>query len=62
MTAGDARHAERHGRANIRVLDESTGRKVNVTFTADAPFWQWVAVEALRQPGCVARNFWSDPN
>lgn len=51
FTAGDARHAERHGRANIRVLDESTGRKLNVTFTEDAAFWQWAAVETLRHTG-----------
>lgn len=51
FTVGDARHAERHGRANIRVLDESTGRKVNVTFTEDAAFWQWAAVETLRHTG-----------
>ncbi|WP_332603162.1 site-specific integrase [Arthrobacter sp. S2(2024)] len=51
FTVGDARHAERHGHANIRVLDESTGRKLNVTFTEDAAFWQWAAVETLRHTG-----------
>ncbi|WP_216636684.1 site-specific integrase [Arthrobacter sp. OY3WO11] len=51
FTAGDARHAHIHGRANIRVLDESTGKKVNVTFTEDATFWQWAAVETLRHTG-----------
>lgn len=50
-TVGDARHAEIHGRPNIRVLDESTGRAVNVTFTEDAAFWQWAAVETLRHTG-----------
>lgn len=51
FTVGDARHAERHGHANIRVLDESTGRKLNVTFAEDAAFWQWATVETLRHTG-----------
>ena len=50
-TVGDARHAEIHGKPNIRVLDESTERAVNVTFTEDAAFWQWAAVETLRHTG-----------
>lgn len=51
FTVGDARHSERRGHANIRVLDESTGRKLNVTFTEDAAFWQWATVETLRHTG-----------
>ncbi|MFF1252720.1 tyrosine-type recombinase/integrase [Pseudarthrobacter sp. NPDC058329] len=51
FTAGDARHALIHGRPNIRVLEESTGRKLNVTFAEDASFWQWAAVETLRHTG-----------
>lgn len=51
FTAGDARHALIHGRPNIRVLDESTGRNLNVTFAEDAAFWQWAAVETLRHTG-----------
>jgi hypothetical protein len=51
FTVGDARHALIHGRPNIRVLDESTGRKLNVTFAEDAAFWQWAAVETLRHTG-----------
>jgi hypothetical protein len=53
FTVGDARHAQRPGHANIRVrvLDESTGQKLNVTFTEDGPFWQWATVEALRHTG-----------
>lgn len=33
------------------MLDESTGRKLNVTFTEDAAFWQWAAIETLRHTG-----------
>ncbi|MET3948688.1 integrase [Arthrobacter sp. UYCu512] len=51
FTVGDARHAERHGQANIRVLDESTGRKLNVTFLEDSAFWQWATVETLQHTG-----------
>jgi integrase len=50
-TAGDARHAQFHGRANVRVIEEATGRTINVTFTEDAAFWQWAAVETLRHTG-----------
>ena len=51
FTAGDVRHARSHGRPNIRVLEEATGRTVNVTFAEDAAFWQWAAVETLRHTG-----------
>lgn len=51
FSAGDARHARIHGLPNIRVLDEATGRPVNVTFAEDAAFWQWAAVETLRHTG-----------
>jgi hypothetical protein len=33
------------------VLDESTGRKLNVTFTEEAAFWQWATVETLGRTG-----------
>ena len=51
FSAGDARHGRIHGRANVRVLDEVTGRSLNVTFAEDASFWQWAAVETLRHSG-----------
>lgn len=50
-TEGDARHRRFHGVSNVRVLDLSTNRKINVTFTEDAVFWQWAAVETLRHTG-----------
>uniref|UniRef100_UPI003F49465C tyrosine-type recombinase/integrase n=1 Tax=Paenarthrobacter ureafaciens TaxID=37931 RepID=UPI003F49465C len=48
---GDARHLRFHGTANVRVMDLSTNCKINVTFTEDAAFWQWAAVETLRHTG-----------
>jgi len=51
FSAGDARHERIHGRPNTRVVDEATGRPVNVTFAEDAAFWQWAAVETLRHTG-----------
>lgn len=51
FSAGDARHARVHGRPNIRVLEETTGMVLNVTFVEDAAFWQWAAVETLRHTG-----------
>lgn len=33
------------------MLDLSTNRKINVTFTEDGVFWQWAAVETLRHTG-----------
>ncbi len=51
FSAGDARHQRVHGAPNIRVLDETTGRPLNVTFAEDAAFWQWAAVETLRHTG-----------
>lgn len=38
FTAGDVRHAQFHGLPDIRVLEESTGRALNVTFAEDAGF------------------------
>ena len=51
FSAGDARHQKVHGAPNIRVLDETTGKHLNVTFTEDAAFWHWAAVETLRHTG-----------
>jgi integrase len=51
FSAGDARHARAHGRPNIRVLDETAGHPLNVTFAEDAEFWQWAAAETLRLSG-----------
>ena len=39
FSAGDARHQKVHGSPNIRVLDEATGKHLNVTFAEDAAFW-----------------------
>ncbi|QJY50783.1 site-specific integrase [Pseudonocardia broussonetiae] len=54
FSAGDARHQRIHGRPNIRVLDEQSGRPVNVTSGEDTAFWEWACVETLRHTG--ARN------
>ena len=51
FSTGDALRARIHGTANIRVLDESTGRPVNLTSAEDSAFWQWAAVETLRLSG-----------
>ena len=51
FSAGDARHQRIHGTPNIRVLDEATGKHLNVTFTEDGAFWHWAAVETLRHTG-----------
>jgi integrase len=51
LSAGDIRHARIHGMSNVRVLDATSGRSVNVTFAEESAFWQWAAVETLRLSG-----------
>src|SRR5664279_3876038 len=50
-----SRHDERRvrlaGRANVRVLDPDTGKRINVTLSEDAAFWEWAVVEVLRHSG-----------
>lgn len=54
FTIADARQITMHGKANVRVRDEDTGRITNVTFAEDTAFWSWALVETLRHTG--ARN------
>ena len=54
FTIADARQITMHGKANVRVRDEDTGRVTNVTFAEDTAFWSWALVEVLRHTG--ARN------
>ncbi|HEX2805266.1 MAG TPA: site-specific integrase [Kineosporiaceae bacterium] len=50
-----SRHDERRvrlaGPANVRVLDPDTGKRINVTLSEDAAFWEWAVVEVLRHSG-----------
>ncbi|MFB7763544.1 tyrosine-type recombinase/integrase [Streptomyces xiamenensis] len=51
FTEADRRRARLHGTANVRFLDLSTGKAINVTLAEDTAFWQWAIVEALRHTG-----------
>jgi site-specific recombinase XerD len=51
FTPADQRHARMHGTANVRYLEEATGKAVNATLAEDTAFWQWAVVEALRLTG-----------
>jgi integrase len=50
-TTNDASRRLRGGQANVRVRDVSTGDLLNVTRTEDSVFWEWAAIEVLRQTG-----------
>jgi site-specific recombinase XerC len=47
----DERRIRLGGTANVRVLDQATGKPVNVTATEDAAFFGWAIVEVLRHAG-----------
>ncbi|UYM05632.1 site-specific integrase [Solicola gregarius] len=51
FTDADRRRIRQQGRANVRFLDETTGKAVNVTQTEDTTFWQWAIVEVFRHTG-----------
>ncbi|WP_214317579.1 tyrosine-type recombinase/integrase [Nonomuraea sediminis] len=51
FTNADRRREQMHGFANIRFLDEATGKAINVTLAEDTMFWQWAIVETLRHTG-----------
>ncbi|MFJ9914713.1 tyrosine-type recombinase/integrase [Actinacidiphila glaucinigra] len=51
FTDGDRGRIRRHGEANVRFLDETTGKAVNVTLAEDTTFWQWAIVETFRHTG-----------
>lgn len=51
FTAADRRRLRQHGRANVRFLDETTGKAVNVTQAEDTTFWQWAIIEVFRHTG-----------
>ncbi|MCX5124343.1 site-specific integrase [Streptomyces sp. NBC_00347] len=36
---------------SVRITDEETGEKINVTVAEDSAFWEWAAVELLRHSG-----------
>jgi hypothetical protein len=39
------------GKANVRVLDQATGKHINATSAEDAAFFEWAIVEVLRHTG-----------
>jgi site-specific recombinase XerC len=47
----DERRVRLGGSANVRVQDMATGKRINVTRTEDAAFWEWAIVEVLRHSG-----------
>ena len=59
FTVGDARHAECHGLANIRVLDESTGRNSTSPSRRTPRSGSGQPFRPCGPPGCVARSRWS---
>lgn len=50
-TYGDRQHERGHSYANIRVVDQATGRARNLTAEEDTAFWQWAIIEVLRHTG-----------
>ncbi|MEV5535216.1 hypothetical protein AB0L13_00035 [Saccharopolyspora shandongensis] len=61
----DERRIRLGGKANVRVLDQTTGKHINATAAEDAAFFEWAIVEVLRhtgifsgaRPACVATIF-----
>ncbi len=51
FSPGDRARERRHGRANVRLRDEATGKVLNVTLAEDTAFWQWAIIETLRHTG-----------
>jgi site-specific recombinase XerD len=47
----DQRRGRHAGTANVRVLDQHSGKQLNVTRAEDAAFWEWAIVEVLRHSG-----------
>jgi len=47
----DQRRVRHAGTANVRVLDQRSGKSVSVTRAEDAAFWEWAIVEVLRHSG-----------
>ena len=47
----DERRVRLGGPANVRVLDQESGKRINVTHAEDAAFWEWAIVEVLRHSG-----------
>jgi hypothetical protein len=51
LSKHDARRQREHGRANVRVRDQRTGRVVYVDREEERTFWEWAIVETLRHSG-----------
>jgi integrase len=47
----DERRIRLGGKANVRVLDQTTGKHINATAAEDAAFFEWAIVEVLRHTG-----------
>ncbi len=47
----DQRRGRHQGAANVRVLDQHSGKQLNLTRAEDAAFWEWAIVEVLRHSG-----------
>ncbi|WP_239382408.1 site-specific integrase [Frankia sp. CIT1] len=47
----DERRVRHGGTANVRVLDQESGKPVNLTAAEDAAFFEWAVVEILRHTG-----------
>jgi integrase len=51
FTPGDRVRQRRHGQANVRVREESSGQVINLTLAEDTAFWSWAIIETLRHTG-----------
>jgi hypothetical protein len=47
----DERRIRLGGKANVRVLDQATGKHINATSAEDAAFFEWAIAEVLRHTG-----------
>jgi site-specific recombinase XerD len=47
----DERRIRLGGKANVRILDATTGKHINATSAEDAAFFEWAIVEILRHTG-----------
>ena len=47
----DERRIRLGGNANVRLLDQTTGKRINATSAEDAAFFEWAIVEVLRHTG-----------
>ncbi len=52
----DRRMAAMEAEPAVRITDEESGERINVTVAEDSAFWEWAAVEVLRHSASGSRS------